>query len=191
MVKAAVPCCCIRTVLSSLRVVSTVTTTARWGGTITPTWPYLPATGCSKWAAESCAILDVLRISLDIFICSPSLPLTHYRLASIFFSSLSAWQWDVWWWSPCVSNWALTSNPFNCKLFLLQRAAKHVGEISWHLSVWGMCDTCTRFYSQGYPDFFFHVFKGIKQLKCVIWVLDIAYVVSFYWVAYKRSDLLR
>lgn len=31
---------------------STVTTTARWEGTITPTQPYLPVTVCSKWTSD-------------------------------------------------------------------------------------------------------------------------------------------
>lgn len=70
---------------SSLRAVSTVTTTVRWEGTITPTWPYLPATGCSKWTAELCVILVVFRISVDTLISAPPLLLTQYRLASLPF----------------------------------------------------------------------------------------------------------
>lgn len=73
------------TLSSSPRGVSTVTTTARWEGTITPTWPYLPATACSKWTEELCVILVVFRISADTLIPAPPLLLTQYRLASLPF----------------------------------------------------------------------------------------------------------
>lgn len=65
---------------SSLRAASTVTTTARWEGTITPMWPYLPATGCSKWTAELCLIL---ARSEYLWIHSSLLLLTQYRLSSL------------------------------------------------------------------------------------------------------------
>lgn len=73
--------CCISTMSSSLRVVSTVTTTARWEGTTTPMWPYLPATGCSKWTAEMCVTLAVCRIFLDTLISA--------RIDSVLTVSLS------------------------------------------------------------------------------------------------------
>lgn len=63
---------------SSLRVVSTVTTTARWEVTITPTWPYLPATGCSKWTAvvfRIALLLHFYRLTIDWLLCfAPFLP---------------------------------------------------------------------------------------------------------------------
>lgn len=53
------PCC---------RGASTVTTTARWGGRRTPTWPYPPATACSKsmLAAHTCCVDNICR---DIHPC--------------------------------------------------------------------------------------------------------------------------
>lgn len=117
--------CSISTVSSSLRVVSTVITTARWEGTITPTWPYLPATACSKWTAELCVILAVFRVSVETLI---SAPIDSVLTVFSPFSSLSAWQRDVWWWSLYVSNWTLTTDSFNRKLFLSQRTKMWIAQ---------------------------------------------------------------
>lgn len=112
------PWCSISTVCSSSRVVSTVITTARWEGKITPTWPYLPATACSKWTAELCVILAVFRISVETLFSA-----LIDSVSTVFspLSSLSAWQRDVWWWSLYVSNWTLATDSFSCKLSLSQK----------------------------------------------------------------------
>lgn len=118
-------CCCISTVSSSLRVVSTVITTARWEGTIIPTWPYLPATACSKWTAELCVSIAVFRISVETLSFAP---IDSVSTVFSLFSSLSAWQRDVWWWSPYVSNWTLTTDSFHCKLILSQRTVVWIAQ---------------------------------------------------------------
>lgn len=55
--------CDSRTVFPSCRVVSTVTTTARWEGRRSPTWPYPPATACSKSlvASHTCCMDNICR----------------------------------------------------------------------------------------------------------------------------------
>lgn len=93
------------------RAVSTVTTTARWGGARTPTWPYPPAVGCSKWAAQSDSLLSDSDSSIPV------------DLASLF-PPPSACQRDVWRRTPRVSNRALTPDPFNRELSPFQSNTK-------------------------------------------------------------------
>lgn len=48
--------------LLPLRAVSTAITTARWEATITPAWPYQPATACSKYTAVAAGVCVRCRL---------------------------------------------------------------------------------------------------------------------------------
>lgn len=95
--------------LLPFRGVSTVTTTARWGASITPMWPYLPATGCSKWTSK----LAVLWISLKT-LASPL-----HSFSTLFLLLSLRLQRHVWWRSPRVPYWAPAPKSLSCKLFQL------------------------------------------------------------------------
>lgn len=74
-----------RTVFPSCRVASTVTTTAGWEGTRTPTWPCPPATACSKSMVPShiCCVDKYLQRHSSLLL------LTRYPLPSLPFAPLS------------------------------------------------------------------------------------------------------
>lgn len=102
-----------------IRAESTVTTTVRFEESMTHVSPCQPATGYSKsgiWGGE-----QICKLSASTYKCFQA----HIDLSSMFlqFSPLPLCfslflcgaQWNVWWWSLCVSNWASETDSLTCK----------------------------------------------------------------------------